>query len=79
SYTLLITSSNDSLSLQEATDTITTTLSEFTPSTDLATGVYTWTVRAHDAAGNASAYVSPAVTFTIESETSPIYLPLLLK
>ena len=79
SYTLLITSSNDSLSLQEATDTIATTLSEFTPSTDLATGVYTWTVRAHDAAGNASEYVSPAVMFTIESETSPIYLPLLLK
>jgi hypothetical protein len=81
SYTLLITSSNDSLSLQEATDTITTTLSEYIPSVDLATGVYTWTVRAHDGAGNASAYFSPAATFEIveSSSVSTIYLPIVVK
>jgi uncharacterized repeat protein (TIGR01451 family) len=81
SYTLLITSSNDSLSLQEATNTITTILSEFTPSVDLASGVYTWTVRAHDGAGNASAYFSPAATFEIveSSSVSTIYLPIVVK
>jgi uncharacterized repeat protein (TIGR01451 family) len=74
SYTLLVTCSNDSVS-------VTTTDSSFTPTADMATGVYTWTVRAHDAAGNASAYVSPAETFVIDAESSciKVYLPIVLK
>lgn len=79
SYILLITSSNESLNIQEATDTITTTLSEFTPSVDLATGVYTWTVRAHDGAGNVSDYISPAATFEIVESGTSIYMPIVVK
>ena len=77
--TLRITTSNDSINVQEAGTTITTTLSRFTPSVDLASGVYTWTVRAHDAAGNASAYVSPAEMFEIVDSSLEIYLPLISK
>jgi len=83
SYTLLITTSNDSLSVQQATTTVTTTDSNFTPSVDLASGVYTWTVRAHDAEGNASDYISPAATFEIEmgasSSSVSVYLPVVVK
>ncbi|MCB0167376.1 MAG: DUF11 domain-containing protein, partial [Anaerolineae bacterium] len=76
SYTLLISSSNDSVSLQSIT-TAAVMESVFTPTVDLANGVYTWTVRAYDAAGNASAYVTPAATFTITQ--GGIYLPFITK
>ncbi|GAB4425179.1 MAG: hypothetical protein Kow0031_04630 [Anaerolineae bacterium] len=79
SYTLRITSSNDSFSLQEVTQEITTTSPVYTPTTDLPTGFYTWTVRAHDAAGNISGWVMPPYTFTIQAETGDIYLPLIMR
>jgi hypothetical protein len=79
SYTLLITSSNSTINVQEATTMITTTQSSFTPALELDNGVYTWTVRAHDAAGNASAWVSPAATFTLEASKTRIYMPMMIK
>ena len=81
SYTLLISSSNDSLSIAEASTTVTTTATSFTPSSDLATGSYSWTVRAHDAAGNVSDYVSPAANFSLvaDSNQTKVFLPLMIK
>lgn len=71
SYTLVITSPVETL-------VITTTESSFTPITYLSNGIFTWTVRTIDAAGNVSAYVSPAFTFTIQA-TWYNYLPVVLK
>ncbi len=81
SYTLHISSSNDGLKVQESSDTVTTTTSGFTPTVDLDNGVYTWTVKAHDAAGNVSNYVTPALTFTLsaDSSTTFVYLPIVVK
>jgi hypothetical protein len=57
-----------------------TTQSVFTPTVDLADGVYRWTVRAHDAAGNAGSFISPAARFVVTAEEeSRVYLPLILK
>jgi hypothetical protein len=42
-------------------------------------GLYNWTVQAHDAAGNASPYVSPAASFVIEETNRQMYLPMILK
>lgn len=70
-YTLIITG-------PAATLVVTTTESSFTPTTYLSNGVFTWTVRTIDAAGNASAYVSPAFTFTIQA-TWYSYLPAVVK
>ncbi len=80
SYTLLITSSNNNnIALQEIA-TITTSPSNFTPTADLDNGTYTWTVRAHDAAGNISNYVTPPTTFTLSAASSTsIYLPIVVK
>ncbi len=80
-YTLKMASSNNSISLQEATTTITTTQTSFTPTVDLDNGVYTWTVKAHDVAGNVSDYVTPPVTFTLSagSSTTSVYLPIVVK
>lgn len=76
-YTLLLTDSNG------LTTTVTTTGPSYTPAADLATGDYTWTVKAHDTAGNASDYVSPAASFTLTSDSpsvsTTIYLPMILK
>ena len=71
SYTLLIT---DSYGTQE----ISTTVSSYTPATDLAEGVYTWTVKAHDESGNESNYVSPDVNFTILPSNVEKFLPIIL-
>ncbi len=71
SYTLVITG-------PATTQVVTTTDSSFTPAAYLSNGVFTWTVRTIDAAGNASAYVSPAFTFTIQA-TWTSYLPVVLK
>jgi uncharacterized repeat protein (TIGR01451 family) len=79
SYTLRITGSNDSFGIQAATREFTATEPVYTPTTNLPTGSYTWTVRAHDASGNRSDWVTPPYTFTITADTSPIYLPVLLR
>jgi len=78
SYTLLITGQNNGLSVQESSTTITVTQNSFTPTTRLSNGVYTWTVRAHDTAGNASDYVNPPLTFTLNTKTGDIYLPIIM-
>lgn len=70
-YTLIITGPT-------ATQVVTTTDSAFTPITFLSSGVFTWTVRTIDAAGNASAYASPPFTFTIQAAWQS-YLPLVVK
>jgi hypothetical protein len=78
-YTLLVTNSGGA-NVQNTT----TTASTFTPASDLAEGEYTWTVRAQDAAGNLSPYVTPVESFTITSTTSivydyQVYIPLIRK
>lgn len=80
SYTLLITGSGAFSSLlgQVATATITTSASIYTPGQFLPNGSYTWTVRAHDAAGNASPYVTPE-TFALQADLRQVYLPLILR
>jgi hypothetical protein len=57
-------------------NTFTSPTSAFTPSASLPPGVYTWSVRAHDRAGN----TGPSSTvFTFEVKLSGIYLPIILK
>lgn len=72
SYTLLIETS------LAQTISVTTTDSIYTPTTALFSGVYTWTVQAHDDAGNASGYVTPSSTFTVAA-TWRGYLPIIFK
>ncbi len=72
SYTLAITTS-----LGE-TVSFTTTASTYQPPNYLVNGVYTWTVQAFDAAGNASDWVTPPYTFTVQA-TALVYLPFLAK
>ncbi len=72
SYTLIITTD-----LAE-TLSLTTTGSAYTPTGFLSNGVYTWTVQAHDAAGNSSGHVTPPYTFTIQADWA-IYLPIIVK
>jgi hypothetical protein len=69
SYTLLITGSGAFSSAS-----LTTTVSVYTPTFALPNDVYTWTVQAHDAAGNVSGYVTPPATFTLASRL--VYLPI---
>jgi uncharacterized repeat protein (TIGR01451 family) len=77
-YTLVMTTSGDSLSLQ-AVGSITVAQSNYTPANNLPNGVYTWTVSAYDAAGNVSNPVSPA-TFVLGANSSRrVYLPVVLK
>lgn len=72
SYTLLITTS-----LAE-TISLTTTDSIYTPTTPLLNGVFTWTVQAYDAAGNASGYVTPPSTFTVTATADwRVFLPII--
>jgi len=79
SYTVLVTGGTNSLSIQTVGLTFTAVESVLTPTVDLADGVYAWTVRAHDAAGNISDYISPAATFVISGSSGDIYLPLIFK
>jgi hypothetical protein len=72
SYTLLIETN-----LAE-TISVTTTDSIYTPTTPLFNGVFTWTVQAHDDAGNASGYVTPSSIFTVTT-TWRAYLPIIFK
>jgi uncharacterized repeat protein (TIGR01451 family) len=80
-YTLVMTTSGDSLSLQ-AVGSITVAQSDYTPANNLPNGVYTWTVSAYDAAGNVSNPVSPA-TFVLSvgdsSSGHRVYLPVVLR
>lgn len=70
SYTLIITGPIQ-------TSSVTTTGSIYTPTTYLSNGDYTWSVQAHDGAGNSSNVVTPAFTFTIQA-TWYLYLPLIV-
>ncbi|MCK6627370.1 MAG: hypothetical protein L6R45_19605 [Anaerolineae bacterium] len=70
SYTLVITGPVETL-------VVTTTDSHFIPTTYLANGFFSWTVRTIDAAGNASVY-QPPFTFTIQA-TWRGYLPIVVK
>jgi len=65
SYTLKITgpAAFSGLFQQSTTAKITSSVSGYTATQLLPNGVYTWTVQAHDAAGNVSGFVSP-YTFT---------------
>jgi uncharacterized repeat protein (TIGR01451 family) len=78
SYTLQLTGSSGATSLLAAT-----TVTSFTPAVDLANGIYTWTVRAHDAAGNMSEYISPTETFEIVASSTgsdtTLFLPIVVK
>jgi len=80
-YTLQVETGNNSLNIQAVSDTITTTQTSYTPTNALANGVYTWTVRAIDAVGNVSEYVTPRATFVISatSTSGDIYLPIVVK
>lgn len=70
SYTLVITGSMQ-------TSSVTTTAAIYTATDYLPNGVYTWTVQAHDEAGNMSSLVEPPAIFTISVELGQqIYLPL---
>lgn len=64
------------ISLAGIADFVTST-SNFTPLANLPPGVYTWSVRAYDRAGNISA-PSAVYTFTIEASRSYVYLPIIL-
>jgi hypothetical protein len=70
-YTLTITNSSGVAS------TFTVTGSTFTPATDLPPGVYTWSVRAFDRAGNSSS--AGPFTVTIQAPTANLFLPFLVK
>ena len=75
SYTLQLTLGSD---IQEFSVSGTS----YSPTTDLVAGDYTWTVKAHDAAGNVSEFVSPAASFTLEPSSSSdyqLFLPLVVK
>ncbi len=57
---------------------IDTTVSEYTHTWNLPNGRYSWTVRAYDAAGNASEWAGPQF-FTVDAVSYPIYLPLIAR
>lgn len=77
-YTLSITGSGQTLSAQSATTQITTIQSIYTPTVDLPSGSYTWTVQAQDASGNTSNTVSLGGNFEIVIGTKN-FLPLIFK
>jgi len=76
SYTLQLTNSS---TVQE----FSATGAGYTPTTALAADDYAWTVRAYDAAGNISEFVSPAANFTLEASSSSddyqLFLPIIVK
>ncbi len=73
SYTLLLTGSGAYAA------NITTTTSIYTPTVSLpGNGIYTWTVRAYDGAGQKSGFVTPPATFTL-AEVWQIYLPVIFR
>jgi hypothetical protein len=77
SYTLVVTGENDLSSLIiQGTVNVTTTDSLYTATQILPTGLYTWTVQAHDATGEVSGYTEP-FTFTTQALRS-VFLPFVL-
>ncbi len=80
-YTLQVDSSEDGLSIQASSDSITTTQNSYTPTNALANGDYVWTVTAHDKVGNVSSGGLTA-TFTISvttvSTSTTVYLPIVI-
>lgn len=76
SYTLRI-SGTDTIWGQGLTATVTSTNSIYTPTQSLPNGVYSWTVRAHDTVGNASAYVA-LTTFTVQV-TYQVFVPVVAR
>lgn len=79
SYTLVITGEGAGAlsSAVAAVYRVTTVESEYTPTWDLPNGAYAWTVRAYDAAGNASDWVAPQ-HFTVAADYR-VYLPLVAR
>jgi hypothetical protein len=69
SYTLVLTGSS--------VVSYTASGSKFTPAGDLAEGSYTWSVIAHDAAGNQSAAASPASFAISLPADDKLYLPVI--
>ena len=64
----------------EATVSLTTTATSYTPTSALANGSYVWTVQATDVAGNTSDFLPPQ-GFAIEAEAVEfkVYLPVVVK
>ena len=82
SYTLLLTGSPpfSGFGTLDTMDSMTTTESIFTPTQNLPNAIYTWTVQAHDSAGNVGTVTSPAnFSIEVETDTNHIYLPVVLK
>ncbi len=79
SYTLRITgpTSLPELSTQAVPVDITTTHSIYTPTQTLPNGVYTWTVQAHNGAGDVSGFAAP-YTFTLQVSWQ-VFLPIIFK
>lgn len=79
SYTLVVTAESGQVMQPAQVNAyqFTTTMSEYTPSSDLPAGNYSWTVQAHDAFGNDSAWAA-AQQFSISSQVH-IFLPLTLR
>ncbi len=79
-YTLQVDSSEDGLSIQASTDSITTTQTSYTPTNALANGVYTWAVKAHDKVGNFSTSLSATFTISVTavSTGTTVYLPIVV-
>ncbi|MBN1667314.1 MAG: SBBP repeat-containing protein [Anaerolineales bacterium] len=79
SYTLVITGPS-ALTRSLASPPVhqvSSTVSEYTPTWTLFNGSYSWAVRAHDAAGNTSAWTEPQCFF-VDATVYSIYLPLLM-
>ena len=78
SYTLRLSGDNpfSGLGTQATTVEIATTASAYTPTQILPNGIYTWTVQAHDAAGNMSGFVAP-FTFTVQASFQ-IFFPIII-
>jgi hypothetical protein len=76
SYTLRLTGTT--LATAPVSLNLTSPVSIYT-ATFLADGVYSWTVQAHDAAGNGSGFVSP-YTFTRQAEyVAQLFLPIIIR
>lgn len=79
SYTLVITDEGAlGRSLLSTVYQVTTAESEYTPTWGLPNGDYTWSVQAHDAAGNASLWVEPQ-PFTVDAVIHRVFLPLVAR
>jgi hypothetical protein len=77
SYTLQLRNNN-------VVQTFTAIGTSYIPNNDLGQGAYSWTIKAYDAAGNESAYVSPEASFTLSTvDGNPtdlqIFLPLVIR